>query len=493
MAQVQLEELIYAESLDNSAGPQYDLPLLSVDIGPATWVGTMGDGSVTPLSKYFAAQLQRAAALVNPSDALPLFKALVSIQTLKNGQPTPAVGGSSVGSVVTFYATIPAAYIGSFVWGMTPDSTGGWALPGGGAAGGGGGGGGAPSGPAGGVLDYVEIDGVTNPSTYPNPNGLAVVVDDGGGVWRIPVRNNDPGKTTLAIGPDANNPFSGGTETWSFRGPDGAATNDPLINADDGVKAEIRSGRGGDSLPNDVTATANGGAGAELYVWAGDGGQGGGGGGAAGGGGGVTVRAGYGGPGGAGVAGGPPGDGGDAGITAGYGGTGSATHPAGKGGRLLLYAGDAGSDVGGGVGAGGNVIIKGGNRSDNGAAGNNGRILHDSVSSFAALQSVNITAVTTQFGFVNSPVIAIDSDAAYVMAPAGKLIEDGSEDGDTVTIQNVGIFAITLQGEATSAGSNLLIGGGSSRQLSPNGGNITLRWSDNFTKWIEIAFAGSVT
>ena len=106
---------------------------------------------------------------------------------------------------------------------------------------------------------------------------------------------------------------------------------------------------------------------------------------------------------------------------------------------------------------------------------------------------INITAATDTFGFANSPVIIIDSNAAYVMAPAGKQLEDGGQDGDTVTIQNVGTFAITLRGEALAAGSNLLIGGGSSRQLSADGGNITLRWSDNFTKWIEIAFAGSVT
>ena len=485
--------LWYTTGVDNTGGdPAFDLTLIKWN--QVTLTSTLEDGSTSDLTEWLDDRIRLLLTSALTVDLLPVLQSLISIATVNN-ESTPAnqlVVDLMDPNVQLFQVTIPSPYYGAFIWGMAHSVEGGFALPGCG-AGGGGGGGGPPTGPAGGVLGYVEIDGTTNPSTYPNPNGLAPVVDDGGGTWRIPVRNDDPTKSAIAFGPDANSPLVGGTEAWIFRAPDGANTIDPAVDADDGVRAELIGGRGGDSLPNDPTATANGGDGATVYVIAGRGGDGGGGGGAAGGGGALILQSGDGGSAGAGAGGGPAADGADVQIEVGAGGTGSATQPAGKGGRLLLYGGNAGTDGGGGVGDGGDVLLKAGDRSDGGAAGNNGRILHDSVSSFAANQVINITAATDTFGFANSPVIIIDSNAAYVMAPAGKQLEDGGQDGDTVTIQNVGTFAITLRGEALAAGSNLLIGGGSSRQLSADGGNITLRWSDNFTKWIEIAFAGSVT
>lgn len=137
VTQTQLAELTYAQNVDNGAGGQYDEPLLILNT--ATFKATMGDGSSSPLADYFAIQAKTAFSTITTTQGLAVFKALVSAQTVCSAA-TPAVTAAQVGDLVTFSATIPAGYVGSFVWGMTPSIAGGYALPGSAGAGGGGGG-----------------------------------------------------------------------------------------------------------------------------------------------------------------------------------------------------------------------------------------------------------------------------------------------------------------------------------------------------------------
>ena len=136
VTQTQVAELLYAQNIDNTGGAQYDETLLILDT--ATFRATMADGSSTPLSAYFGVQTKRAFNDITYTNAPEIFKALLSLQTVSNAG-TPALSASIAAGVATIFATIPADYQGSFVWGMTPSIAGGYALPGSGAAGGAGG------------------------------------------------------------------------------------------------------------------------------------------------------------------------------------------------------------------------------------------------------------------------------------------------------------------------------------------------------------------
>lgn len=535
ISQNQVAGLWYVTSIDNSADPAFDLTLLKFDQTTLTF--TMSDSSTNDLTEWLS---DRAVTLLTNSltvDLLAILHATVSIQTI-NTEATPVnkIVPDVDPNILLFQVEIPAPYYGGFVWGAPHSIEGGFAMPGCGVAGGGstvlsvtatdplvssgganpniaiktagaaaddvlkydgaawvigpvpGGGGGSPTGPAGGVLGYVESDGVTNPSTYPNPNGLAGF-DVGGSptVKRVPIRDSDPLTNTIEISPD-----TGPTGPSNFRikpgdGLDAAGAT----NATPGGGMEVRASNGGNADAVDGTATGLAGFGGTAVSIGGNGGHAGANPAAdAGIGGDAFHQAGDGGY--AIDGGGAAADGGDTWTVAGDGGAGSTTQKAADGGRGLTYGGDAGADGGAGGGKGGPLMRFAGVSSDGSP---NGRFLEYGVTAWPCDVPITITSNNDQLGNVERGTIEIAASDPFTLNNA-PLLNNGREDGERLLIMNVSAPAtppdppndITLVGQT-----NLKIGGGGTRVLGENGGSILLHWSETLTAWVEISYTGSVS
>lgn len=536
IVQNQVAGLWYATSIDNQIDPAFDLTLLKFDQTTLTF--TMGDGSSTDLSEWLTDRARTLLSNTLTVDLLAILRATVSIQTV-NTEVVPVnkvVTDPGDPNIQLFQVEIPSPYYGGFVWGMAHSIDGGFAMPGCGTAGGAGGvatvgatsplvssgganptisittggaaaddvikydganwvigpvpggGGGPPTGAAGGVLGYVESDGVTNPSTYPNPNGLAGF-DVGGSpsTKRIPIRDSDPLTNTIEISPDTGPIGPSNFRMKPGNGLDAAGAT----NGTPGGAIEILGSKGGDADAIDGTATGLAGFGGGASVVAANGGHAGANPAASAGiGGDAFLQAGDGGY--AIDGGGAAGDGGDVESPAGDGGAGSTTQKAGDGGRHLTYGGDAGADGGGGGGKGGHVMRFAGVSSDGTP---NGRFLEYGVTAWPTDVPITITSNNDQLGNVERGTIEIAGTGAYTLNNA-PLLNNGSEDGERLLILNSSAVAvppavpndITLVSQA-----NLKIGGGGTRVLGEGGGSILLHWSDTFTAWVEISYTASVS
>ena len=339
----------------------------------------------------------------------------------------------------------------------------------------GGGGGGAPTGPAGGVLGYTG-------STYPNPSGLAGVAGFipvlGDSIFKTDDAPADTDSDDIGIETGLGGPAvaaiagsSGAISIKTGPGGDGAAA----FAGGDARDINIEAGRGG------TDAGAGGGLGGSIFETAGRGADDNGG--AAQPGGAIIHAAGQGGlaqnAANAAV-------GGQYSISGGRGGAGSGTRLAGNGGDVNIHAGDAGANGGAGGAVGGRVIVEVGQSTalvDYQADIDLRARLTRSTDG-----TQNIASNATQILSTGRSVIKISATAARNINVA-PCIFPGVADGEQLQIINVGAtFAITLNGVATVAGSDMRLVGGS-RVLSANGGNVSLVWSDDIGKWIETAAA----
>lgn len=141
--------------------------------------------------------------------------------------------------------------------------------------GGGGGGGAPPVGPAGGVLGYVEPDGVTNPSFYPNPSGLAGIDNGTGFVFNVPVKSPTPGASGAPVPPAVVIGFTAPEvpgeygPQLSFVTSDGGTDTNPVANiaAPNGGSFTVELGDGTPAIKS-----PNAGAGGGFSFIAGEGG-----------------------------------------------------------------------------------------------------------------------------------------------------------------------------------------------------------------------------